>query len=156
MGRIERMLYALADMKLVLAQRLAAQLERFGNTAEIARRSGLQPSSIRKYAAGRNVPTALNLAAIADALGCSTDFLLGRIDAPDGHAWGDPVESDRDRDIRRLGTWLAGLPKAARAAAMAAGAAARDPDIAKDLLQRADPEHEPARTPRKRKRSGTR
>ena len=46
--------------------------------AELAKSSGLQPSHISHFETGRRQPSAENLRALADALGVTTDFLLGR------------------------------------------------------------------------------
>ena len=45
---------------------------------ELARIAGLQQSHVGHYEAGRRSPSALNLISLATALGCSTDYLLGR------------------------------------------------------------------------------
>jgi transcriptional regulator with XRE-family HTH domain len=50
--------------------------------SELAERSGLQPSAVSHFEAGRRSPSFDNLRALADALGVSTDYLLGRDAAP--------------------------------------------------------------------------
>jgi transcriptional regulator with XRE-family HTH domain len=47
---------------------------------ELARRCGLSDTQIFKYENAVTDPTAHNLATIADQLGVSTDYLLGRTD----------------------------------------------------------------------------
>lgn len=47
---------------------------------ELAQRSGLTPMAISHFECGRRAPSLRNLARLADALGVSTDFLLGRKD----------------------------------------------------------------------------
>ncbi len=46
--------------------------------AQLAGKSDLQPSAISHFEAGRRAPSFDNLRALADALGISTDYLLGR------------------------------------------------------------------------------
>lgn len=45
---------------------------------ELATATGLQPSAVSHFEAGRRSPSFDNLAKLADALGVSIDFLLGR------------------------------------------------------------------------------
>lgn len=46
--------------------------------AELAKSAGLQPSHVSHFETGRRSPSAENLRALADALGVTTDYLLGR------------------------------------------------------------------------------
>lgn len=46
--------------------------------AALAKSAGLQPSHISHFETARRAPSAENLRALADALGVSTDYLLGR------------------------------------------------------------------------------
>jgi transcriptional regulator with XRE-family HTH domain len=46
--------------------------------ADIARKTGLQPSHISHFETGKRAPSFENLKALADGLGVSTDYLLGR------------------------------------------------------------------------------
>lgn len=46
--------------------------------AELAKSAGLQPSHVSHFETGRRAPAAENLRALADALGVTTDYLLGR------------------------------------------------------------------------------
>src|SRR5262245_2414420 len=46
--------------------------------AQLAERTGLQPSAVSHFEAGRRSPSFENLSVLADALGVSTDHLLGR------------------------------------------------------------------------------
>ncbi|MHB2016755.1 MAG: helix-turn-helix domain-containing protein [Candidatus Xenobia bacterium] len=46
--------------------------------AELAKSAGLQPSHVSHFETGRRAPSSANLRALADALGVTTDFLLGR------------------------------------------------------------------------------
>ena len=55
-------------------RRLALEMTR----KELSRRSGVSKSSLDNYAVGRCEPCAFAIVRIADALGCSADFLLGR------------------------------------------------------------------------------
>lgn len=45
---------------------------------ELADKSGLSRSSINTWESGRSLPLPDGLCALANALGCSTDYLLGR------------------------------------------------------------------------------
>lgn len=49
---------------------------------ELAKRLGVRHAAVNHLACGRRSPSMLSLARIADALCMSTDFLLGRTDAP--------------------------------------------------------------------------
>jgi len=44
--------------------------------ADLAKRTGLQPSAISQFETGQREPSPENLKKLADALGVSTDFLL--------------------------------------------------------------------------------
>lgn len=46
--------------------------------AQLAEKADLQPSAVSHFEAGRRSPSFDNLRALADALGVSTDYLLGR------------------------------------------------------------------------------
>ncbi len=50
--------------------------------ADLAQRAGLQPSAVSHFESGRRAPSFDNLRALADALGVSTDHLLGRETKP--------------------------------------------------------------------------
>lgn len=54
--------------------------------ADLAQRTGLQPSAISHFETGRRSPSFDNLRVLADALSVTTDYLIGRdqIDAPAG------------------------------------------------------------------------
>lgn len=57
---------------------MLARRERLGlRQAEVARRCGLQASAISHFERERRVPDAYNLCRLAEALKCSTDWLLG-------------------------------------------------------------------------------
>ena len=45
---------------------------------ELARRSGLQPSTVSHFETGRRAPSFDNLKRLADTLEVTTDFLIGR------------------------------------------------------------------------------
>lgn len=53
---------------------------------ELARRVGIKPSRISKYENGTYQPSLATVKAIADALGTTTDHLLGRGPQPDSDA----------------------------------------------------------------------
>jgi transcriptional regulator with XRE-family HTH domain len=81
-------------------KRLKAARELRGmNQEQLAERSGLQASAISHFETGGRKPSFDNLKRLADALGVSTDYLLGRTDDPEGHAApNDPLY----RDVQRL------------------------------------------------------
>lgn len=69
------------------------------NQDQLAERSGLQGSAISHFETGGRKPSFDNLKRLADALGVSTDYLLGRANDPEGHAVpNDPLY----RDVQRL------------------------------------------------------
>ncbi len=71
--------------------RLRLWRERRGlSQRELARLCGLSGTQINKYENGPSDPTASSLVAIADQLGISVDYLLGKADDPRGHM-GDGV-----------------------------------------------------------------
>ena len=64
--------------------------------ADLAARSGLQPSAVSHFETGRRAPSFDNLRRLADALGVTTDYLLGRSDAADAAG---PVVEQLFRDL---------------------------------------------------------
>lgn len=50
--------------------------------ADLAQRTGLQPSAVSHFESGRRSPSFDNLRVLADALGVTTDHLLGRDSKP--------------------------------------------------------------------------
>lgn len=52
------------------------------NQAQLAEKTGLQPSAISHFEKGRRSPSFDNLRVLADSLGVSTDHLLGRETLP--------------------------------------------------------------------------
>jgi transcriptional regulator with XRE-family HTH domain len=73
------------------AERLRKIREEKGLTqAELAQRSGLQPSAIAHFEAGRRSPSLDNLRRLADALSVTLDYLLGR--EPDPKSAGPAAE----------------------------------------------------------------
>ena len=46
--------------------------------SQLAEKTGLQPSAVSHFEAGRRAPSFSNLRHLADALGVSIDFLIGR------------------------------------------------------------------------------
>jgi transcriptional regulator with XRE-family HTH domain len=61
------------------ANRIRDARERRGlKQVELAKRAGLQPSAISQFENGQREPSPENLCKLADALGVSVDYLLGR------------------------------------------------------------------------------
>lgn len=58
---------------------------------ELAKATGLPPSSIAHFEGGTRKPSFDNLRKLATALNVTTDYLLGRVDAPDVAAAADPL-----------------------------------------------------------------
>lgn len=58
---------------------------------ELAKATGLPPSSIAHFEGGTRKPSFDNLRKIATALNVTTDYLLGRVDDPDVAASADPL-----------------------------------------------------------------
>ena len=52
------------------------------NQAQLADRAGLQPSAVSHFESGRRAPSFENLKRLADALGVTIDYLLGRVGEP--------------------------------------------------------------------------
>ena len=59
--------------------------------AELAKATGLPPSSIAHFEGGARKPSFDNLRKLATALNVTTDYLLGRVDDPDVAAAADPL-----------------------------------------------------------------
>lgn len=72
---------------------------------DLARKSALPPTSIAHFEGGARKPSFDTLRRLATSLNVTTDYLLGRVDAPDLADAGDPLFrhvariSDADRDI---------------------------------------------------------
>jgi transcriptional regulator with XRE-family HTH domain len=70
-------------LRVTISKGLAkARRERGLSQSELAQLTGLLPSAVAHFEAGRRMPTVHNLARLADALGISLDALFGRV-APD-------------------------------------------------------------------------
>lgn len=68
----------------ILPQRLKQVRERRGLTQrQLAAILSVSPSTIALYETGDRKPDPAMLRKLADVLGCTTDFLLGRVDNPD-------------------------------------------------------------------------
>jgi transcriptional regulator with XRE-family HTH domain len=73
----------------------AAREKRQLNQEQLAERSKLQASAISHFETAKRKPSFDNLKRLADALGVSTDYLLGRTDELEGHVTpGDPLYRD--------------------------------------------------------------
>lgn len=64
----------------------AARTLRGLNQAELAAKSGLPAASVSHFESGPRKPSFDNLRALASALNVTTDYLLGRSNAPDASA----------------------------------------------------------------------
>ena len=64
---------------------------------ELARETGLPPSSIAHFEGGTRKPSFDNLRKLANALSVTTDYLLGRSEDPAGAAEADPIYRDMHR-----------------------------------------------------------
>jgi transcriptional regulator with XRE-family HTH domain len=63
----------------IFKERLKEMRERRGlNQAELAQKTGLQPTAISHFETGGRSPSFDNLRRLADALKVSTDYLIGR------------------------------------------------------------------------------
>jgi transcriptional regulator with XRE-family HTH domain len=80
-------------------ERLKAARELRGlSQAQLAERSGFQPSAISRFETGASKPSFDNLRRLAAALEVSTDFLLGLVDEPTGTAAStDPLYRDFEK-----------------------------------------------------------
>jgi transcriptional regulator with XRE-family HTH domain len=67
--------------------------------AQLAERAGFQPSAISHFESGRRSPSFENLNKLADALGVTIDYLLGRIEEPTGSG---PVIQKLFRNVGKL------------------------------------------------------
>lgn len=67
--------------------------------SDLADRTGFQPSAVSHFETGRRAPSFENLKRLADALGVSIDFLLGREDEPKPVG---PVADQLFRDFDRM------------------------------------------------------
>lgn len=82
------------------SDRLKAERTRKGlSQADLARRTGLEPSAISHFETDERSPSFQNLSKLADALNVSIDYLLGRV--PETEAAG-PVADKLFRDFRNL------------------------------------------------------
>ncbi len=76
-----------------------AREDRGLSQSDLAERAGFQPSAVSHFETGRRAPSFENLKRLADALGVSTDFLLGRMDQPTGSG---PVAKQIFRDLGNM------------------------------------------------------
>jgi transcriptional regulator with XRE-family HTH domain len=67
--------------------------------SQLAERAGLQSSAISHFEAGRRSPSFDNLKRLADALGVTIDYLIGRVEEPKGSG---PVVQQLFRDLGRM------------------------------------------------------
>lgn len=69
----------------VFAARLAEVRKLRGlNQSELARKTKLQPSAIAHFEGRRRKPSFANILALANALGVSSDYLIGKADTIEG------------------------------------------------------------------------
>ena len=80
--------------------RLKAARERRGlSQTDLAKLTGLQPSAVSHFETGNRAPSFDNLKRLADALGVSIDYLLGRDKSPDVAT---PVAEKIFRDFSKM------------------------------------------------------
>lgn len=78
----------MSELKLVLAERLKQMRERSRmSQAELAINVNSSNFQISRYESGTISPSVETLAGLANALNCSTDYLLGRTDEPRTGKW---------------------------------------------------------------------
>lgn len=89
-----------------------ARQDRSLSQSELAERAGFQPSAISHFETGTRAPSFDNLRKLADALGVSIDYLLGR--QPESTAAG-PIAEQLYRDFKKLSSsdqeTIAGMAK---------------------------------------------
>ena len=80
--------------------RLKTSREQKGFTqSQLAERAGLQSSAVSHFEAGRRSPSFDNLKKLADAIGVSIDYLLGRVQEPAGSG---PVVQQLFRNLGQM------------------------------------------------------
>lgn len=77
----------------------AAREKRELSQSELATRTGLQPSAVSHFETGKRSPSFDNLKRLADALGVSVDYLLGRAESP---AVSSPAAEQIFRDFTNM------------------------------------------------------
>ena len=78
----------MSKLKQLIGKRLKEMRERAQlSQADVAAAIGSSNHQISRYEAGIIAPSVANLAALANVLNCSTDFLLGRAETPQIGAW---------------------------------------------------------------------
>jgi transcriptional regulator with XRE-family HTH domain len=90
------------------ADRLREARERLGLTQrQLATICELGEPQIYRYEAGRSEPTATHLKIVADKLGVTTDYLLGRSDDPLGQIGSGELNDDERAILSafRRGSW---------------------------------------------------
>jgi transcriptional regulator with XRE-family HTH domain len=75
--------FIVKHMKKTFSERLKAARELRGlSQAELAEKTGLQPSAVSHFESESRSPSFDNLKRLADALDVTTDYLIGRADSP--------------------------------------------------------------------------
>lgn len=67
----------------------------------VAKEIGISSAIVTKWKAG-SLPNGENIIKIADYLGCSVDYLLGRTEEPTGYASPDRLDSELDELYRYI------------------------------------------------------
>jgi transcriptional regulator with XRE-family HTH domain len=67
------------------------------NQGDLAKRAGLQASAVSHFETGGRKPSFDNLRRLADALECTTDFLLGRVDELSAVAGADQLNRHAEK-----------------------------------------------------------
>jgi transcriptional regulator with XRE-family HTH domain len=83
----------------------AARKKRALSQQDLARKSGLPPSSISHFEAAKRLPSFDNLSRLADALSVTADFLIGRSEETSTATVTDSIRANLDK----LGDYQLGL-----------------------------------------------
>jgi transcriptional regulator with XRE-family HTH domain len=84
----------------IFSERLRATRKLKGlSQTDLAKRADFQPSAISHFENGRRSPSFDNLKRLADTLGVTVDYLLGRVEEPKSSG---PVAQQLFRDFERM------------------------------------------------------
>jgi transcriptional regulator with XRE-family HTH domain len=66
-------------------ERFSAELDRYGNVSRLADKAGVHRGTLYDWRNGRQEPSLAAIAAVAQELGCTLDYLAGRVDERTGY-----------------------------------------------------------------------